>query len=642
MAEDQVLVRDPASQAGETQVTHRLVRNERLHMLAIVLVALVPRLIYLFQIHAWPFFHYPILDSRTQWKWAGILTQSHGIGNTEVLAKAPLYAYYLALCRWLFRGEETGLFAAHLLQLLTGVATCVLTYRLGRAVFGAAVGLIAGLCLALYSPAIYRDGQLLDTSLATALTAAFTLLFLHALTQPRKGRAWLKAGLVLGLLGLTRPNLLLLGAVSVALMLLWLRKEIGGGKLSRAVAIFAAGVILPILPIIGRNYLVTGGFVPISSTGGINFYTGNNPSSDGYSPIPSGIAWERTWYQAMEAGRMTVRAQDAYWREKALHFWRRQPGKGLALLGRKAILYWIAYEIPNNISYEWGRAHSSVLRAVPLTFAIVGPLGLAGIVLGGWRSRRAWVLALFVLAQMVAVALFFVTGRYRMPALPLLCVFAGFALTEAWRLIRARRFGAVAGVVLVLAVSAAFVNSDWYGLRRQRAANRDWYLLGQSHFLAQDYRAARDAFRQAVEQHSDDADACALLGQSEMLIGEAEAAARDLEHALALAPDYTMAALRLAQLHLTQGWPLADVERLLRTAVDKQPRNAAGLAMLVRLDLRLGRIEQAQAALQSAADLLSHLSRSDTRTADTAQAVMVAAAEAQQAGLKIPAGLRRR
>jgi 4-amino-4-deoxy-L-arabinose transferase-like glycosyltransferase len=642
MAEDEVVVPGPASQAGKTQAIPLLVRNERLHVLAIALVALVPRLIYLFQIRAWPFFHYPILDSRTQWKWAGILTQSYGIGNTEVLAKAPLYAYYLALCRWLFRGEETGLFAAHLLQLLTGVATCVLTYWLGRAVFGAAVGLIAGLFLALYSPAIYRDGQLLDTSLATVLAAAFTLLFLHALTQPRKGRAWLKAGLVLGLLGLTRPNLLLLGAVSVALMLVWLRKEIGGGKLWRAVAIFAAGVLIPILPIIGRNYLIAGGFVPISSTGGINFYTGNNPSSDGYSPIPSGIAWERTWYQAMEAGRMTARAQDAYWGEKAFSFCRHQPGKALALLGKKAILYWTAYEIPNNISYEWGRAHSSVLRAVPLTFAVIGPLGLVGIVIGGWRSRRAWVLTLFVLAQVVAVALFFVTGRYRMPALPVLCVFAAFALTEAWRLIRARRFGALVGVVLLLTVSAALVNYDWYRLRGQRAANRDWYLLGQSHFLAQDYRAARDAFRQAVKQHRDDADAYALLGQSEMMAGEPGAAAADLRQALDLAPDYTMAATRLAELCLRQGWPVAEVELLLRRAVDKQPRNAAGLAMLVRLDLRLGRIEQAQAALQSAADLLSHLSRSDTRTADTAQAVMRAALEAEQAGLKIPAALQPR
>jgi Tfp pilus assembly protein PilF/4-amino-4-deoxy-L-arabinose transferase-like glycosyltransferase len=642
MAEDEIPIPGPALQAGETQAIPLLAGKERLHVLAIALVALVPRLIYLFQIRAWPFFHYPILDSRTQWKWAGILTQSYGIGNSEVLAKAPLYAYYLALCRWLFRGEETGLFAAHLFQLLMGVATCLLTYWLGRAVFGAAVGLIAGLCLALYSPAIYRDGQLLDTSLATVLTAAFTLLFLHALAQPRNSRAWLGAGLVLGLLGLTRPNLLLLGAVSIGLMLVWLRKEVGGGAVRRAVAVLVAAVIISILPIIGRNYLITGGFVPISATGGINFYTGNNPSSDGYSPIPSGIAWERTWYQAMEAGRMTARAQDAYWREKALRFWCSQPGKGLALLEKKALLYWAAYEIPNNTSYEWGRAHSSVLRAVPLTFAVVGPLGLVGIVIGGWRSRRAWVLTLFVFAQVVAVALFFVSGRYRMPALPALCVFAGFAVTEVWRLIRARRVGALVGIVLALAVSAALVNYDWHGLRRQRAANRDWYLLGQSYFLAQDYRAARDAFRQAVEQHPDDADAYALLGQSEMLVGESEAAARDLAQALALAPDYTMAVLRLAELHLAQGWPLADVERLLRTAVDKQPRNAAGLAMLVRLDLRLGRVEQAQAALQSAVDLLSHLNRSDTRTADTAQAVMRAAAEAEHAGLKIPATLRSR
>ena len=633
---------DAAPQGATAPRPLPLLRDPRLHAAVVMLVALIPRIAYLAQIRAWPFFHYPILDSRTQWKWAGILTQSYGIGNNEVLAKAPLYAYFLALCRWLLKDEYSGLFAAHLLQLLTGVVACGLTYWLGRRVFGPAVGLLAGLSLALYSPGIYRDGQLLDTSLATFLTLAFTVLFLRALDSPREGRAWLKSGLVLGLIGITRPNLLLLGVTSAAVILLWLTREIGRRAAWRAVAILTIGTLIPIVPIIGRNHLITGGFVPISSTGGINLYTGNNPMSDGYSPIPSGIAWERTWYVAMGAGKMSARTQDAYWRDKALSFMRREPGAALALLGRKLYFCWNAYEIPNNISYDWGRAHSSVLRAVPLTFGIIGPLGLLGMALGGWRSRKAWVLLLSVLAQMIAASLFFVAGRYRMPVVPMLCVFAAFGVIEMGRFAAARRTGACVLGLAILVGGAALVNSDVYGVRRARGANRDWYLLGQSYFMAQDYRAARDAFRRAGEQHPDDADAFALLGQSEMQLGLPDAAAKDLKQSLEIAPDFTMTATRLGALYLAQGWPLEEPERLLRRAVDKQPRSTAGLAMLVRLDLRLGRLSQAQSNLDSVADLFVRLSPSDTRTAATAQAVRQAVADAYQAGLTIPPALQQR
>ncbi len=611
-----------------------------LHVGVVLVVALIPRIIYLAQIHGWPFFYHPILDSRTQWKWGTILTQSYGIGNVEVTAKAPLYSYFLALCKWVSATDEVGLFTAHLLQLLTGVATCLLTYFLGRRVFSPRVGLVGALALALYSPGIYRDGQLLDTSLATFLAAAFSILFLKALDDPRSGRAWFKAGLVLGLLGVTRPNLLILGVLSAFLMLIWLWRQVGGRRTLAVIAILAAGTILPTAATVFRNYLVTGGFVLLSTTGGINLWTGNGPDADGYSPIPSGIEWERTWYVAMGAGRMNSRAQDAFWRDKSLHWILGRPGAAGRLFVKKLYLYWNAYEVPNNVSYDWGREHSWLLRVVPLTFAAIGPLGLVGMALGGWRSRRAALLALSIPAQMITVAVFFVAGRYRMPAVPALCIFAAFAVQELARLVGQRRYSALGVGVVVLAASVVLVNSDIYGVRRERGANRDWYLLGQSYLLAQDYQAAAHAFREAAKQHPDDADAFCLLGQTENWIGQPDASARDLRHALDLAPDYTMAAIQLSQLYVAQNWPLAEPAMLLRRAVDKQWRNANGLAWLVRLDVRLGRMEQAQSELDSLATLFGTLNQSDTRTADTAQAVMAAAMEAESAGLRVPASLR--
>ena len=84
-----------------------LLRDWRVHAALVAVIALVPRMIYLAQIRSWQFFYYPVLDSRVQWKWAGILLERHLIGNQEVTAKAPLYAYWLALNQWMF--QEPGM-----------------------------------------------------------------------------------------------------------------------------------------------------------------------------------------------------------------------------------------------------------------------------------------------------------------------------------------------------------------------------------------------------------------------------------------------------------------------------------------------------------------------------------------------------
>jgi len=607
-------------------------------MAAIVLLALILRLIYLFQIRSWPFFYHPILDSRTQYKWATILLQSWGLGNPEVLAKPPLYSYYLALNQWLLGERAASLFSAHLLQLVMGALNCGLTYLLGRRVFGEGVGVLAGTLAALYSPGIYRDGQLLDTALATLLAITFLLALLGALSEPNAAR-WLKAGLLLGLLGLTRSNLLLLSPLALGLLVIRLRTRADARTLSRMAVLFILGMVLPILPITARNYFITGMLVPISTNGGINFYTGNNPQADGCSPIPSGIAWERTWYEALAAGKMRGRAQDAYWRAKALGFWREQPARALVLLVKKLYLYWNAYEIPNNVSYDWGRAHASILRVAPFTFAVIGPLGLLGIALCGWRSRGAWTLALYVATHMLAVVIFFVCGRYRMPVVPVLCVFAGSVPAELGRLAGARRRGALALSLAGLAAFSLLVNSDAYGTRRNRAANRDWFYLGQSCLLAEDHEKAKEAFRRAAEQDPRDPDAYALLGMMEMRTGEPQDAASDMKRALEIAPDFATTAARLARLYIQQGWGLAEPEQLLRRALQHQPTHVQGLVALVRVNIRQGQLKEAQANLEAAAVALARWNRRDTRRAGVQQELLEAAAEAQAAGIPLPQGL---
>ena len=94
------------------------------------------------------------------------------------------------------------------------------------------------------------------------------------------------------------------------------------------------------------------------------------------------------------------------------------------------------------------------------------------------------------------------------------------------------------GIVVALAALVAFavfVNSDAYGVRRSRGADRDSYYLGQSYVLAEKPEQAKEAFRQATEADPEDADAYYLLGQMEMNTGEVQAAGEHLKQALEIA-----------------------------------------------------------------------------------------------------------
>ncbi len=94
-------------------------------------------------------------------------------------------------------------------QALLDAGSCVLLCRVAAAFFPAPVPLVAGLFAALYWPFIFFSGELLATGLVLFLELALVLALLRCRKRPSAGNA-AAAGLLLGLLVLTRSNTLLL------------------------------------------------------------------------------------------------------------------------------------------------------------------------------------------------------------------------------------------------------------------------------------------------------------------------------------------------------------------------------------------------------------------------------------------------
>jgi 4-amino-4-deoxy-L-arabinose transferase-like glycosyltransferase len=633
----------PPADAAPAPPARVTLADPRLQAGLIALLAFIVRLIYFFEISAWPFFYAPAIDSGTQYQWAQMMLKTPlWIGSDAVLAKAPLYAYYLAANIWVF-GDTHQMFGAYALarlgQLCYGALTCGLIYLLTRRVFGNAAAIIAGVLAALFAPSIFNEGELLDTALATFLTAAFLYAFLCTADRPTTAR-WLGAGVLLGLAGITRPNLLLLIVPSVILLVLWQR----GVQARRAVAVsalvFVVGVAILLTFSTLRNAINTGWheFIPVSTNGGINLYTGNSPTADGFSPIPAGIAWERSWYEWKPLGWLTASQQDTFYRGRAIQFWRQHPGRALALLVKKCYLFWNDYDVPNNISLDWGKAHSRVLRALPLGFGVIGTLGLVGMLLGVRRNREALLLVLAVFTIMFSVVMVFVAGRYRSPMLPALFPFVGLAVVEIARAARARQTAVLVSGAVGLVAFGLLLNSDLYGVRRAHGANRDDFYLGQCYSAQQDRASATAAWLRGAQANPKDADAWAFAGQAEQMAGDLKAAAEHYRRALAVAPDYARVASWLATISLEQGWPLEEPRQLLARALEYQTDSVEGLAAMVRVALHEGDKKTAEVYLPRLANSFARYNPSASQYQQVQALVQAAAGEAESAGLTVPTG----
>ena len=391
---------------------------------AIFSVALVVRLIHLWQIHRAPFFTVLMGDAGAYDTWAQEIARGDWVGH-EVFYQAPLYPYFLGAI-YAIAGRDLTI--VRICQAIMGSLACVLLALVGRRLFSKRVGVIAGFALALYAPAIFFDG-LVQKSVLDVFFICLALWLLSGLVvdpstpvilslsrdDRRSGRgrrlSWLWLGLAMGGLSLTRENAL----VFIGVILLWAllaRRHLGNQRFVAA-GIFLLGLAIVLLPVAARNRMVGGGFYPATSQFGPNFYIGNNERSDGtYMPLRFGRGapeYERqdaTELAERAAGRHLTPAEvSRYWTEQALAYIRSHPARWLKLLGRKAMLVWNATEMLDTESQASYAEWSTPVRIAGWFghFGVLVPLALFGI-WATWAERsRLWLLYAMSMAYAASV-----------------------------------------------------------------------------------------------------------------------------------------------------------------------------------------------------------------------------------------------
>lgn len=604
------------------------------------LLSLALRLICLHQIQGTPLYGFAAQDSLQYEEYAVNILQGR-LAFPEAIYLNAVYPFLLAAIYLVFGHTVENVL---LVQVVFSAATTVLLYLLCLKVLNnKVVSLLAAGVFAGYDLSIFYSVVLLDTTLSAFLAVALVLALVCARDGRRPG-LWLLSGVMFGLSMVLRANV----ALFLPFLVLWLstQNDVTRRQKQQALVYLGVGLVLAVSPFSARRFASDGGLSPFPASGGLNFYIGNNPEATGgfvslehLNISPSPVVLIRQ--SASEAERRTGRRLSAsqasdYWFSEGLQFIGEHPSRFVRLFLKKMLMFWNKNESESNINFYYSRTFLPILQLPLFSFVIVSPLALTGLVLVLRRRTAGLALvAWFVIAAMLSLALLFMASRYRFPALPLIIVLAAVALDRLWCSLRNKRTGEVAAMVAMTAVFFIGANTDLPRVMASDNYSAAQFNLGNL-FLhrglldeaAGEYRKiprtdpryprgrynlalvyerkgmtdeAMAEYERVLAAKPDFSKAHNNLGLLYFKRGRREKALRHYQEALATDPDYDDARVNLGWYYLEKGM-MAEAEEEYRRALATNADNAVAhynLAVLSYYKKEYGRaIDQYRQALR--------------------------------------------
>jgi Flp pilus assembly protein TadD/4-amino-4-deoxy-L-arabinose transferase-like glycosyltransferase len=507
------------------------------------------RLLYLGHLRTLPFFDHPIMDGAYHDSWAREIAAGQ-LSRAEPFFRAPLYPFVLGI---MYAVSKGSFILPRVFQFVLGGLTSVVVYTLSRRLMNLTAAVIAAALCAVYPVLVYFEGELLTETLFTFLSMLGVLL-VDTARRRRAPALWFAGGLALGMAVITRPTIALFLPLVIVGALAYAKPR------AAATAALLAGMVLPVAPVTIHNYTVSGEFIPVVWQGGINLYLGNNEAADGWSATSPEI--RKDWwggYRDMIAIPREALGRDPtygevsdFWTGKALDFVRSQPLRWSGLMLKKIAIFWSSLEFPNNQDYNFMKIHSWILRNPIVNFGTVAPLSLLGIIVLLRRARRLYFIYAFLLSYFAASIAFFVCARYRSPALPVLCMFAGGAAAYLIGLLKSGRFLRVLLCAGALVPLALVVNVNLTGEHPPDLA-QSYTQVGKVYVERGDDASAADCFARAIASNPNWAEAYEQLGLLRMKQQNKQEAERLLLKAVEILPGLASAHRALGMLYLSLG-----------------------------------------------------------------------------------------
>ncbi len=429
------------------------------------------------------------------------------------------------------------------------------------------------------------------------------------------------AGLVFGVtvIGVGQWLLALVGLTIYAALAPGLPKPLA----RRMAALFLGGALVMLGPVVAWNSWWGGGFMLTSGDAGLNLYLGNNPLTTGLSGRPKGLrdvpeyeeGDSRTLAERDAGHALTPAGVSRHWTRRAIGWALAHPIDFVTTTALKVGVLWNSYEIPDSYHFAFIRAQYMPWLWAGTSFAIIGPLGLLGLVLAA-RHRGARPLYVVCLGYLGVIALFYVRSRYRMPAVPFLMVFAAAVVDWAIRILPREDWRPLAVLVAGVVLTGVFVNHSYCEPATPTAPSicldgdvwfdGEWQKLAEWYERRGELETAVGYLRRAEagESQRGPGQQALWIGRLELALAQRtsdpkarathlKAALPELERAVKHGFHVHEAETYLATVHQLEGRP-EEALAASAAAVKARPRDPAVVLAALKLHVALGRCEEAQ------------------------------------------------
>ncbi len=550
------------------------------------------RILYLAQLKATPLFSNLFSDSRLYADLADAILQ--GRADLRSVFMSPVYPILLAIVQ-----AVTGdpLIWIRIIQITGGLLGIVLVYRLTEDTFGRTSAAWAAVLTAVYPPFIFFDNAVLIESTFTLLLVFHQYRLAASLRHPTTV-SFVLAGLAMGGLVVYRGSswlLFLTGAVYI-----WLTFN-NDRRRARFTGVYSLSSLAIVAVFIVKASLAAGEFVPVTASGGLNFYAGNSAESDGTFSIseqfdtyadPSGA----TFAEKTTGKRLTPMEVSSFWLSRSLDWIASDPPAFLTLLGKKILLFFHPGEIEQTGGgTEFIRQEYGTILALPFPgFPIILALAFGGLAFARIKKHKGYGLHLAIAgASILSTVVFFTNGRLRTPVVILFAMFAGYAISEAvagftakeWK----RTLAVLTGATLVT-VMIGFAQPA-YTPRFDAEYNR----LGDIAFQDKNYLQAEQYFSRAAAIRSS-ARVMTNLGNALAAQGKFAEAEHSYEQAIRADTEYAPAFYNKGNMAHQRGKPEVAYRYWLKT-IELDPAFAAAYRNCGLLLYQIGKLEESRSML---------------------------------------------
>jgi Flp pilus assembly protein TadD len=351
-------------------------------------------------------------------------------------------------------------------------------------------------------------------------------------------------------------------------------------------------------------------FVLVNYSGGVNFYIGNNPESDGISAVLPGYGndWDEYSIAEMRTSRALKPSEvSRYWATQGFDFMRSHTGQFIRLFIKKSFLLWNGKEISNNQNIYRFVQQSLLLRSLLFFYgssrwyfafpsSLILSLAISGIILNGKRKTAVLLPLLCVLAFGFSVALFFVASRYRMVFIAFLIPFS--AASVFWLISHLRRKREVFLWILSFIPFLIMTNIDPYSVSMENNALES-YNLGNAYLQQGKLDKAKEFYRKGIKANDHFPRLHLNLGTIYFKENNIEQAEEEYLIEISINPQDARAYHNLSLVCERRG-KIEDAIMYERKAVEKMVRYTVALGNLGRLYVKVEHYDSALVFLQKA------------------------------------------